>query len=189
MRAGTDDWAIWATAVGADGYSRFWLRRGDIRIMVRANRYALAAALDGAALVAVGARDPRLQQSGVCPREFSAETGLLHVLPGMQRDNMVMVARGRGGGRVAVRRGHNGVRRGGCARWRCTRRSAMAGMPRRRELRWWARRNRPCGNVPAPPGGNRHGGGAHAIRRRDESVRRGVEDTWRAVSGTADRGS
>jgi hypothetical protein len=37
------------------------------------------------------------------------ETGLLHVLPGMQRDNMVMVVWGRGGGRLAVRRGHNGV--------------------------------------------------------------------------------
>jgi hypothetical protein len=34
---------------------------------------------------------------------------LLHVLPGMQRDNMVMVVWGRGGGRLAVRRGHNGV--------------------------------------------------------------------------------
>ena len=43
MRAGADDWAIWAAAVGADGYGRFWLRRGDIRMMVRANRYALAA--------------------------------------------------------------------------------------------------------------------------------------------------
>jgi hypothetical protein len=27
------------------------------------------------------------------------------------------------------------------------------------------------------------------MRRRDESVGRGVADTWRAVSGTADRGS
>lgn len=61
MRAGADDWAIWAAAVGADGYGRFWLRRGDIRMMVRANRYALAAALDGAALVAVGAGAARLQ--------------------------------------------------------------------------------------------------------------------------------
>ena len=106
---GADDWAIWAAAVGADGYGRFWLRRGDIRMMVRANRYALAAALDGAALESWvralhGCNNP------ASARVSSArETGLLHVLPGMQRDNMVMVARGRGGGRVAVRRGHNGV--------------------------------------------------------------------------------
>jgi hypothetical protein len=36
---------------------------------------------------------------------------LLHVVPGTQRDNMVMMVRaGRGGGRVAVGRGDNGVR-------------------------------------------------------------------------------
>jgi hypothetical protein len=44
---GKDDCAIWAAAVGADGYGRFWVRRGGTRMMVRANRYALAAALEG----------------------------------------------------------------------------------------------------------------------------------------------
>jgi hypothetical protein len=48
---GADDCAIWVGAIGADGYGRYWLRRGcSERIMVRANRYALAAALDGTAL-------------------------------------------------------------------------------------------------------------------------------------------
>ncbi|HYB36596.1 MAG TPA: hypothetical protein VEF72_13095 [Mycobacterium sp.] len=38
------------------------------------------------------------------------ETGLLHIVAGSQRDNMVMMARaGRGGGRVAVGRGEHGV--------------------------------------------------------------------------------
>ncbi len=79
--------------------------------MVRANRYALAAALDGVALepwvrALHGCNNP------ACARvSLSGETGLLHVVPGTQRDNMVMMGRaGRGGGRVAVRRGDNGVR-------------------------------------------------------------------------------
>ena len=43
-----DDCAIWVGAIGGDGYGRFWVRRGGgERIMVRADRYALAAARDG----------------------------------------------------------------------------------------------------------------------------------------------
>ena len=103
---GAADCAIWRSAVGADGYGRFWVRRGGQRMMVRANRYALAAALDGEPL------EPWVQalhgcNNVACVRvSLAGDTGLLHVLPGTQRDNMLMMARaGRGGGRVAVRRG------------------------------------------------------------------------------------
>ena len=58
---GADDCAIWKGAIGGDGYGRYWVRRGcGERIMVRANRYALAAAQDGAAAGAGGARTARL---------------------------------------------------------------------------------------------------------------------------------
>ena len=89
----------------------FWIGRGGGRIMVRANRYALAASRDGGALepwerALHGCNNP------ACVRaSLSGETGLLHVLPGTQSDNMLMMGRaGRGGGRVPVRRGDNGVR-------------------------------------------------------------------------------
>lgn len=108
---GPDDCAIWCSAIGADGYGRFWVRRGGERIMVRANRYALAAGLNGAAL------EPWVRalhgcDNPVCVRTSGPdELGLLHIIGGSQRDNMVMMARaGRGGGRVVVRRGDHGVR-------------------------------------------------------------------------------
>ena len=89
----------------------FWVRRGEARIMVRANRYALAAALAGKAL------EPWVRALHGCNNiacvrvSLTDETGLLHVVPGTQRDNMLMMARaGRGGGRVAIRRGDNGVK-------------------------------------------------------------------------------
>jgi len=91
--------------------ARFWVGRGDPRIMVRANRYALAAALAGKPL------EPWVQAlhgcaNPVCVRaSLPGETGLLHVIGGSQRDNMQMMARaGRGGGRVVVRRGDHGVK-------------------------------------------------------------------------------
>ena len=108
---GKDDCAIWASAVGADGYGRFWVHRGGMRMMVRANRYALAAALEGKAL------EPWVRALHGCNNlacvrvSLTDEIGLLHVVPGTQRDNMLMMARaGRGGGRVAIRRGDNGVK-------------------------------------------------------------------------------
>lgn len=108
---GADDCAIWVGAIGADGYGRFWIRRGcSERIMVRANRYALAAAMNGAPLDP-GVRALHGCNNPVCVRVSQpGETGLLHVLAGSQRDNMVMMARaGRGGGRPAVRRGRAGI--------------------------------------------------------------------------------
>jgi hypothetical protein len=108
---GSDDCAIWVGAIGGDGYGRFWVRRGcSERIMVRANRYALAAAQDGVAL------EPSVRalhgcDNPICVRvSLPGETGLLHVIGGTQRDNMEMMGRaGRGGGRPAVRRGIAGL--------------------------------------------------------------------------------
>jgi hypothetical protein len=85
-------------------------RGGGERIMLRANRYALAAALDGVALepwvrALHGCNNP------ACMRVSRAgETGLLHVVGGSQRDNMRMMARARrGGGRPAIRTRGAGV--------------------------------------------------------------------------------
>ena len=79
--------------------------------MVRANRYALAASLDGKPL------EPWVRglhgcNNTACVRVSAVgDIGLLHIVGGTQRDNMVMMARaGRGGGRVAVRVGDHGVR-------------------------------------------------------------------------------
>ena len=61
--------------------------------MVRANRYALAAAQDGEPL------DPTVRalhgcENPVCVRVSErGETGLLHVVGGTQRDNMEMMGR------------------------------------------------------------------------------------------------
>ena len=106
---GVDDCAIWKGAIGGDGYGRNTRGCGE-RIMVRANRYALAAAQDGVAL------EPSVRalhgcDNPVCVRvSRPGETGLLHVVGGTQRDNMEMMGRaGRGGGRPAVRRGIAGL--------------------------------------------------------------------------------
>ncbi|WP_346779323.1 hypothetical protein [Mycobacterium camsae] len=79
--------------------------------MLRANRYALASALGGKAL------EPWVRALHGCDNPACVrvsppgERGLLHIVGGSQRDNMVMMARaGRGGGRVAVRRGDHGVK-------------------------------------------------------------------------------
>ena len=126
-----DDCAIWVGAIGGDGYGRFWVRRGGgERIMVRANRYALAAARDGVAL------EPSVRalhgcDNPICVRvSLPGETGLLHVIGGTQRDNMEMMGRARrGGGRPAVRRGSRGWRSGGRGRPRCARLCATGGTP------------------------------------------------------------
>ena len=106
-----EDCAIWCSSIGADGYGRFWVRRAGTRIMVRANRYALAAAMNGKAL------EPWVRalhgcDNPACVRaSLPGETGLLHIIGGSQRDSMLMMARARrGGGRVLVRRGDHGVK-------------------------------------------------------------------------------
>jgi hypothetical protein len=92
---GADDCAIWASAIGADGYGPvFWVRRGGSRIMVRANRYALAAALAGKPL------EPWVRALHGCNNlacvrvNLACQRGLLHVLPGTQRDNMLLCVAG-----------------------------------------------------------------------------------------------
>ena len=79
--------------------------------MVRANRYALAAGLAGEPL------EPWVRALHGCNNlacvrvSLACQRGLLHVMPGTQRENMLMMARaGRGGGRVAIRQGDNGVK-------------------------------------------------------------------------------
>jgi len=84
-----------------------WVRRGcSERIMVRANPYALAAALDGVALEPWVRALYECCDNPACLRVSQAgDTGLLHVVAGSQRDNMVRMARARrGGGRPAIRR-------------------------------------------------------------------------------------
>lgn len=87
------------------------MRCGRCRIMLRAKRYALAAALAGKPL------EPWMRVLHGCTNlacvrvNLACQRGLLHVLPETQRDNMLMMARaGRGGDRVAIRRGDNGVK-------------------------------------------------------------------------------
>lgn len=108
---GADDCAIWCSALGSDGYGRFWLYRGGPRIMVRAHRYALAASMGGDVL------EPWVKALHGCNNTACVRVGppgdggLVHVFSGSQRDNMEMMGRaGRGGGRPAVRRGRHGVR-------------------------------------------------------------------------------
>jgi hypothetical protein len=106
-----DDCAIFCGPIGGDGYGRFWIRRGGgERIMLRANRYALAASLHGEPL------DPRERaihgcDNPICVRVSTpGELGLLHVTGGSQRENMEQMGRrGRGGGRRPIRRGRGGV--------------------------------------------------------------------------------
>lgn len=108
---GRQDCAIWTGAIGGDGYGRFWVRRGaGERVMVRANRYALAAAREGVALEP-WERALHACDNPVCVRVSTAdEVGLLHLVAGSQRDNMEHMARARrGGGRPAVRRGDSGL--------------------------------------------------------------------------------
>lgn len=105
---GPDDCALWTGAIGGDGYGRLWIRRGGQRVMVRANRYALAASLPcglGAGVLALHGCDVPL-----CVRVGQSQgTGLVHVFGGSQANNMVLMGRaGRGGGRRAIRRGPSG---------------------------------------------------------------------------------
>jgi hypothetical protein len=106
-----NDCAIFCGPIGADAYGRFWVRRGGgERIMLRANRYALAASLGGKML-------PPWEQAlhgcdvPICVRvSVVGEVGLLHLVAGSQRENMEQMGRrGRGGGRRLIQRGRGGV--------------------------------------------------------------------------------
>lgn len=76
-----------------DGYGRFWIGRGSDRIMVRLNRYALAASLHGRQL-APWVRALHGCDNPACVRvSLPGEVGLLHIVGGTQRDNIVMMTR------------------------------------------------------------------------------------------------
>jgi hypothetical protein len=78
--------------------------------MVRANRYALATAMGGAALHPV-VRALHGCNNTACVRvSRPGDTGLRHIVSGSQRHNMEMMARARrGGGRPQVLRGRAGL--------------------------------------------------------------------------------
>lgn len=79
--------------------------------MVRANRYALAVSFNGEVLPA-WERALHGCDVPLCVRVSEpGELGLRHVFAGSQRDNMEQMGRsGRGGGRLAIRRGDAGVK-------------------------------------------------------------------------------
>ncbi len=84
----------------------FWIRRDGVGQVVRAHRYALAVGLAGRELPGWEMALHECDNPLVCVRVSGAgETGLLHVVAGSQRDNMLRMARvRRGGGRPAIRR-------------------------------------------------------------------------------------
>ena len=108
------DCAIWTGAVGGDGYGRVRIRRAGKTRVVRAHRYALAAALGRPLPGAVNALhecDNPLCVRVSEPIAADAVAGprIRHVVAGTQRDNMERMGRARrGGGRVAIRRGDSG---------------------------------------------------------------------------------
>jgi hypothetical protein len=105
-----DDCWIFTGPIGGDGYGRFWIRRGcSERIMLRANRYALAVSLKGEPLQP-WVRALHSCDVPICARvSVAGDIGLLHLTGGSQRDNMErMGRRGRGGGRRPIRRGEAG---------------------------------------------------------------------------------
>jgi len=106
-----EDCWLFTLALGGDGYGRMWIRRDGRRIMVRSNRYALAVARRGAPLES-WERSLHGCDVPLCVRVSGPGEGgrRRHVYAGTQRDNMEQMGRsGRGGGRVAVRRGNAGV--------------------------------------------------------------------------------
>ena len=105
-----DCW-IFTGPIGGDGYGRYWIRRGgNERIMLRANRYALAVSLRGE-LLQPWERALHGCDNPICVRvSVAGEVGLLHLTGGSQRENMErMGRRGRGGGRRPIRRGQGGL--------------------------------------------------------------------------------
>ncbi len=101
-----NDCAIYVGAISNDGYPVLRLRREDGVRVVRAPRYALAVALEGAEL---GADVRALHEcdNPACVRVVPADDvrrGVrLHVVGGDQRENMQRMARmGRGGGRPQI---------------------------------------------------------------------------------------
>jgi hypothetical protein len=106
----SSDCDIWAGAIGADGYGRFYLTREGVGFCVRPHRYALAIA---GGVVAAGVLGLHECDNPVCVKIAAKTDTKRHVVSGSQGDNMERMARmRRGGGRHAVRRFHSrGLRR------------------------------------------------------------------------------
>lgn len=101
----SSDCDIWAAAIGADGYGRFYLTRQGMGLCVRPHRYALA--------LARGVIEAGVLGLHQCDLPVCVKVAAEHVVAGSQGDNMERMARmRRGGGRYPVRRfDSRGVRR------------------------------------------------------------------------------
>ncbi|WP_326546217.1 hypothetical protein QGN32_21365 [Mycolicibacterium sp. ND9-15] len=96
------DCNIWAGAIGADDYGRFYLTREEAGLSVRPHRYALAIV---SGVVAAGVLGLHECHNPVCVKFAAPTDPHPHVVSGSQGDNMDCMARmRRGGGRYAVRR-------------------------------------------------------------------------------------
>lgn len=93
------------------GTAVFGVRRAGTRIMVRANRYALASAMNGRALEPWVRALHGCDNSACVRASLPGETGLLHIIGGSQaRQHADDGAGPPGGGRVLVRRVDHGVK-------------------------------------------------------------------------------
>jgi hypothetical protein len=102
------DCDIWISAIGADGYGRYYLTRQGMGLCVRPHRYALAMAAGALAAGVLGLHEC---DNPVCVK-VAADGEIEHVVAGSQGDNMDrMVKMRRGGGRYLVRRGDSRVAR------------------------------------------------------------------------------
>ena len=102
------DCDIWISAIGADGYGRYYLIRQGMGLCVRPHRYALAMACGALAAGVLGLHEC---DNPVCVK-VAADGEIEHVVAGSQGDNMDrMVKMRRGGGRYLVRRGDSRVAR------------------------------------------------------------------------------
>ena len=83
---------IYRGAIGDDGYGRFWVGRPGGPAVVRAQRFAVAAA--------AGWIDAGVVAMHECDNPLCVRAGAGHVVPGSQADNLAHMANmGRGGGR------------------------------------------------------------------------------------------
>lgn len=91
-----DSCTIYTGAIGDDGYGRFWVGRTPSPRVVRAQRFAVAAA--------VGAISGSVVAMHVCDNPICVRVGTKHVVIGTQADNLAhMAAKHRGGGSGAGR--------------------------------------------------------------------------------------
>jgi hypothetical protein len=123
------DCSIWAGAIGADGYGRFYFTRDGVGFCVRPHRYALVIA---AGSVAAGMLSLHECDNPVRVKVAAATDIHQHVVSGSHGDNTDRMARmRRGGGRHAVTATSTVAVCGANARWRFAMQCATAGTPPR----------------------------------------------------------